>query len=162
MLNQVEAFVEVTNLQNLFAIDDSEVSMLVACVLGHKNVSYDEVSVHFVSSEEISRLHEEFFDDPTPTDCISFPVDDAEEDDFYKMLGDVFVCPEVAFEYSKKHITDFNEELSLYIIHGLLHLLGFDDIEEEDRLEMRKQEAECLELLKKNNLILKAKKNLLS
>ena len=65
------------------------------------------------------------------------------------------MCPEVALNYAKDNQIDFEEELTLYIVHGLLHLLGYDDIEEEDRVEMRKQEALLMRLLSSKGLVLK-------
>lgn len=148
-------FVQVTSSQNIIKVDPLQIETIVACVLKEKQVHCDEVSIHFASQEEITDMHGEFFDDPTPTDCITFPIDDSDEEEFYKVLGEVFVCPEVALNYAHEHQLLFEEELTLYIVHGLLHLLGFDDIEEEDRIEMRKQEAFLMHLLKSQDLILK-------
>lgn len=146
--------VSCTNTQHLFAVHYEEVEALVASTLSFMQVDCDEVSIHFVSKDDIAKLHEEYFDDPSPTDCITFPIDSQDDDTGYKVLGDVFVCPEVAYEYSQAYLTSFDEEVSLYIVHGLLHLLGFDDIEEDDRDMMRKQEKECLDHLKERNLLL--------
>ena len=106
---------------------------------------------------DISKLHEEYFNDPSPTDCITFPIDEKEEDTFYRVLGDVFVCPEVALSYSQTHILDVEEELTLYIVHGLLHLLGYDDIQEQDRIKIRAEELSCMNHLKEKQLILSLK-----
>lgn len=111
----------------------------------------DEVIIHLVDKKTITELHGNFFDDPTPTDCISFPMDmpGDEEETGPKILGEIFVCPEVALEYARAHTKNALEETALYIIHGVLHLLGYDDIEEQDALEMRKLEADCLKTLSK-------------
>lgn len=146
--------VNVTNSQDIFTINPTDVEAIVSCILTYKQVSCDEISIHCVSSEDISKLHEEYFDDPSPTDCITFPVDDKEDETFYKVLGDVFVCPEVALSYAQSHLVNFEEELTLYIVHGLLHLLGYDDIEEEDRTLMKNEEAVCMQVLKERQLIL--------
>lgn len=120
------------------------VEELARIVFTTAGVSFpDEVIIHLVDKKTISQLHADFFDDPTPTDCISFPMDDSEdsEDTGYVLLGEIFVCPEVAIEYVKENGGHPIQETSLYIIHGLLHLLGFDDIEDDDRKEMRRMEA---------------------
>lgn len=150
-------FVNITNSQDTVSIDPKQIEAIVTCILDEREVACDEVSIHCVSSEDISKLHEEYFNDPSPTDCITFPIDDIEEDTFYKVLGDVFICPEVALSYSQTHVLDFEEELTLYIVHGLLHLLGFDDIEEEDKTQMRAEEISCMNLLKDKGLILSLK-----
>jgi probable rRNA maturation factor len=150
-------FVNVTHSQSIVTLDASAVEALVTCILNYKGVQCDELSIHCVSSEDISKLHEEYFNDPSPTDCITFPIDDKEEETFYKVLGDVFICPEVALNYAQTNLMNFEEELTLYIVHGLLHLLGYNDIEEEERILMKQEEASCMNLLKKKGLILHLK-----
>jgi probable rRNA maturation factor len=140
-------------------IDANQVEALVACIFDEKSVSCDEISINFITEKEISELHDEFFDDPTPTDCITFPIDDIDDVSNYKILGEIFVCPQVALSYSQQHLLDFEEELTLYVVHGILHLLGFNDIEEEERKVMREQEAFCMKLLKENQLILRVTKH---
>lgn len=147
-------FVDVTNTQDVVFIDSQEVENLITCLLKDKKISCDEISFHFVTKEEICQLHADFFNDPTPTDCITFPIDD-EEQQGYRMLGEVFVCPQVALESIAEFKTTLSEELSLYVVHGLLHLLGYDDLEEEDLKAMRNEENRCIELLKKENLLLR-------
>jgi probable rRNA maturation factor len=95
---------------------------MVLFVLKTYEANCEEVNVHLVSKKTITKLHEDFFQDPTPTDCITFPF--AED----SLLGEIFICPEVAIEYANKYKKDPHQETSLYIVHALLHLLGFDDI----------------------------------
>ncbi len=133
---------------------EKQITSLVQCLLNERSIVCDEVILHFVDKKTISNLHLDFFKDPTPTDCISFPIDSKEDQSDYKILGEVFVCPEVAKEYCNEHGKNFNEEVTLYIIHGLLHLLGYDDVSEDDRKIMRIEEAKCLDILKKHQLIL--------
>ncbi|MCH9630805.1 MAG: Endoribonuclease YbeY [Chlamydiia bacterium] len=147
-------FVHFTNSEDRFEVSQKQIERVVTATLKFKGVTCDDTSIYFVTAEEISKLHKEYFNDPTPTDCITFPMDPADEETEQKILGEVFVCPEVAFAYSQENALDFNEELTLYIVHGLLHLLGFDDIEEEDRILMRKEEKECMDHLLSNRLIL--------
>lgn len=106
---------------------------------------FDELNLFFVTPQEICELHDEFFDDPSPTDCITFPMDGPEES--YRVLGDIFICPTVAVEYAKKRRLDPVQECSLYVIHGMLHLFGYDDINEIDRKQMKKAEKRYMEIL---------------
>lgn len=146
--------INVINEQSQITIDSHQVEEIIKNVLLQEAETADEVSVNLISKEAICLLHEKYFNDPTPTDCISFPMDDADELP-YRILGDIFVCPEVAIEYANQHCEDPLMELTLYIVHGLLHLLGYDDIEEEDQILMRQAEADNMLLLKQNALILK-------
>lgn len=138
----------------LHPIHTPSVKKAVKAVLELEEVECDEVSIHFVGIKKISSLHEEFFQDPTPTDCISFPLDGPKTSLDYCVLGEVFICPEVAIEYSKKHSIDPKEELTLYLVHGLLHLIGYDDIDPKDRKIMRKKEKRCMHFLKRGNLLI--------
>lgn len=113
-------------------------------------VSCDEISFYFVTEKKISELHAQHFNDPTPTDCITFPIDTS-------YLGDIFVCPKVAVDYAqKKHLDPFQETL-LYVVHGILHLLDFDDMEPKQKSIMRKKEKTCMHHLNKIGISLHSK-----
>lgn len=131
--------VAVYNTQRRFPIDAKAVSVLVKQVIAAEGRSYDEAAIHFVGTKKICSLHEIYFDDPSVTDCISFPIDN-QAGDPYSILGEVFVCPETACSYIKNHGGILYEEITLYVVHGLLHLLGYDDIDEADCQIMRERE----------------------
>ena len=118
---------------------------LIKEIAAHEEQKFAEFTLHFVDSAEISRLHQEFFDDPSITDCISFPIDDT--DTPYRVLGEVFVCPEVAVEFAASHCENPLKETALYVVHGLLHLFGYDDIKEKDRRRMKNKEKELMTYL---------------
>ncbi len=147
--------VHIFNQQTDLPLDENQVRNLVKKVLEQERQTCDEVSLYFVSIDEISQLHQKFFNDPSPTDCISFPLDQDEESDSYQILGEVFVCPAMAIEYAQANHLDPYEETTLYVIHGLLHLMGYDDIEESEIKQMRHAEAKHLKQIKKLNLLLK-------
>lgn len=121
--------------------DDIEQLILTLDKAGAFDAPAGELSLAFVDKEEISRLHQDFMDDPTPTDVITFPGDPD-----FDLAGEICVCPHVAHEYALKEGLDFSEELALYVIHGYLHLCGFDDIDDEDRTQMRTAEQQALEI----------------
>ena len=147
--------IQVAQEQSLVPIDCQSVETLVMEFTQFHGVDFDEASIHFVDTPTICKLHQDFFDDPSTTDCISFPMDDSDEDG-YRVLGDVFVCPETALDYVKTHSGDVYHEVTLYTVHGLLHLLGFDDIDDEDRQEMRNEEARFLQFVNEKKLWLHA------
>ena len=117
---------------------------VVTFVLDQCLTSCDEIGLYFVTKKQIGQLHAQFFQDPTPTDCITFPLDQ----DF---LGEIFVCPKVAQEYDPYHP---HLEATLYIIHGILHLLGFNDIEQKERDKMKRKQRDLLNLAIKAKCIL--------
>ena len=126
------------------SVNEKSVNNLVTDFITFHKTKFDEVTIHYVDTPTICDLHHDYFDDPSTTDCITFPMDDAEEEG-YRVLGDVFVCPETAAAYVKENGGDVYREITLYTVHGLLHCLGYDDIEEDDRLLMRAEETRYLD-----------------
>jgi probable rRNA maturation factor len=143
--------ITVYNKQKDLAISSHAVKNIVRAILALEKQACDEVAIHFVTTKAISLLHEEYFNDPSTTDCISFPMDE-ESEMGYRVLGEVFVCPETAINYAQRHKSDAHDECMLYIVHGLLHLMGYDDLEPCLKASMRRAEKKHMVQLKKLNL----------
>jgi probable rRNA maturation factor len=102
-----------------------------------------ELSILFVSAEHMKLLNKRFAGNDYATDVLSFPMlDDDEETDL--MLGDVVICPTVAQENARKLGHGLAPELEALIVHGTLHLLGYDHQGVEDKESMDKRSAEVL------------------
>jgi len=101
-----------------------------------------EMSVVFMNDAELAQLHGSFLADPTRTDVITFSGDP--DMDFG---GEVCVSVERARDFAERKGLDFATELTLYLIHGYLHLAGFDDLEPEKKRRMRRAEKKALTLL---------------
>ncbi|MGB0264318.1 MAG: rRNA maturation RNase YbeY [Opitutales bacterium] len=106
-----------------------------------------ELSVVFVDDSEIARVHADFMNDATATDVITFQADPA-----MQSAGEIIVSVDHARNRSKEFGVPFSRELSLYLIHGWLHLAGYDDRSESDRAQMRAAEQSALALLDEANL----------
>jgi probable rRNA maturation factor len=91
-----------------------------------------ELSLSFVDDEEMEALHVRYMDEPGPTDVLSFPMDDREHDGV-RVLGDVVIAPAVA---ARNNPDDPPAELRLLLVHGILHILGYDHQTEDERAEM--------------------------
>ena len=141
---------QVINLCPKLIVEEQEVDRLFATLdrFGSFDRPGGELSIAFVSKSEISRIHEQFMQDPSPTDVITFPGDVENG-----LAGEICVCPEVAADYGNKHGVPFPEELSLYLVHGYLHLCGFDDRCDETKLEMRSAEELAMNLVKSHDAI---------
>lgn len=141
--------------QDSLKIPSSRVQLLAEAFLRFKEIETDEVIFHFVDKKVISALHDKYFNDPKPTDCISFPIDNVNDPSGgHHILGEVFVCPEVAIEYALKNQLNPYHELSLYITHGLLHLLGYDDLSFDKEKVMRQEEKRCMDYLRNQNVLI--------
>ena len=107
-------------------VNEKELAELAARTLAAEGRTDGELSLSFVSPEEIEALHVRYMDEPGPTDVLSFPMDEE------GLLGDVIVCPAEA----AKNNPDVQAELRLLVVHGVLHLLGYDHQEDQDRAAM--------------------------
>jgi probable rRNA maturation factor len=127
--DEEQPIVLISNRQDV-PVDESDLSDVARrCLLG-EGLERVELSVSLVGPDEIADLHERYMREPGPTDVLSFPME--EDDDGVRLLGDVVICPEVA----AKNNDDLAAELRLLVVHGILHLLGHDHEEDEERAEM--------------------------
>ena len=106
-----------------------------------------ELSISIVDEEEMSSLHMQWMDEPGPTDVLSFPMDEMKPYSATTgpgMLGDIVLCPEFAAQQARTAGHSLQEELELLTVHGVLHLLGFDHRESDEREEMFAKQDELL------------------
>ena len=112
-----------------------------------------EVSISFVTDEAIAELNEKYRGKQGPTDVLSFECDGVDDDlsamtlaqDPIFELGDVVIAPDVAARQTREFGTSFEEEISLLLVHGLLHLCGYDHMEDNEAEAMEKRESDILE-----------------
>ena len=107
-----------------------------------------ELSLAFVTDKALAKLHGEFLDDPTTTDVITF-----EGQPEFGAAGEICVSVDTAARYAAEHGRAFSEELSLYVIHGWLHLAGYDDLKPELKRAMRRAEARAEKILRPLGLL---------
>ena len=109
-----------------------------------------EISLTFVSKEEIRELNNQYRGIDNHTDVLSFPLiedfDEVDPDDEY-MLGDVVICLEKAREQAEEFGHSEAREIVYLFVHSVCHLLGFDHMEEDEKQEMRTREEEVMTLL---------------
>lgn len=105
-----------------------------------------ELTVHMVDEDAIADLNREHMGGNGPTDVLAFPLDDPGEvpANMTVLLGDVVLCPAVAAAQASEG-DGLVGELSLLLVHGILHLLGHDHLEPEERVLMQKREGELLD-----------------
>ncbi len=91
-----------------------------------------DIEITLVSDDEIARVHAEFLDDPTATDVITFHH------------GEILISADTAAAVAPEHGQSLDEELALYLIHGLLHLAGWEDEAPEEAAAMAQAQANIL------------------
>lgn len=124
-----------------------------------------ELSVFFVDESTISEMNSEYMGKTGATDVLAFPVDGVEvaesqgpgalsrgparphpdHDDMPTLLGDVVICPTVAERQAPDHAGNPDDEVALLVVHGILHVLGYDHDDEPATAAMRVREREILE-----------------
>lgn len=141
----------ITNKQLDFKIDKNLITKVIKSISAFHGIEFNEISYNFVSEAKIKQLHKALFNDPTITDCITCPIDPPGLKP-YCMLGEIYICPKVAMSYAYENKLSPLQELILYVIHGFLHLIGYDDIAPEDERIMRMKEQDSIDHLKREGL----------
>lgn len=154
-----------TNEQNDLEVDVLNYVALARLVLARENVMISsEMSLIFCDEEEISALNKAYMEKDGPTDVLSFPIDDdlvgagrnpdnggrgpgtpSETDDIPALIGDVYICPKVVNGQCAENGKTYDQEMRLMVVHGTLHLLGYDHMEDEERALMQSREKSILE-----------------
>ena len=102
-----------------------------------------ELSLAFVDDETLANIHAEFMDDPSPTDVITFAAEPAMDS-----AGEILISVDRAIEQAHKQSIPLSHELSLYFIHGWLHLAGYADDTAEAIQKMRAAEKTAMRLFR--------------
>ncbi len=132
--------IEVNNQQQLLPIDAPLMIAAVRGVLAEAGVTQGEISIAVVDDEAMQRLNAKYLDHDWPTDVLSFVIE-AEGD---SLEGQLIVNAETAARAAPQYDLAAADELLLYVIHGALHLVGYDDHNDEDRQRMREAEERHL------------------
>jgi probable rRNA maturation factor len=115
------------------AVDLAGFMTLARATLLGEGMADAELSISLVTVEEIAELHERYLHEAGPTDVLSFPLDDEVGEDGLRQLGDVVIAPAIA---ARNNPDDPAAELRLLLVHGILHLLGHDHMDDADRATM--------------------------
>lgn len=114
------------------------IDKLISFALNYLNIENAVLNIIIVDNETIHKINKEYRNIDRPTDVISFALEDNKDfiDIGYRILGDIYISIEKVREQSINYNHSFLRELSFLSIHGLLHLLGYDHMNEEDEKEM--------------------------
>ena len=150
--------------QNVIEVDLERWQTLARRVLEAEGVrGGTELSIFFVTSGDIAELNAEHMGVDGPTDVLSFPIDggavvdvdsgggtrgpdrpEPDRSDLPVLLGDVVICPEVALEQAPTHAGSVDDELALLVVHGVLHVLGWDHRTDQEKNDMWRRQEDLL------------------
>ena len=127
-------------------LDEPLLAALARHVLESEDVDPSaELSILFVGADHIRRLNARYAGADYATDVLAFPMtEDEDDDDDPLMVGDVVVCPEVARDNAAKAGSTLERELQMLVVHGTLHLLGYDHQNDAQRAAMDKRLGEIV------------------
>ncbi|HEX8510641.1 MAG TPA: rRNA maturation RNase YbeY [Propionibacteriaceae bacterium] len=100
-----------------------------------------DLSILLVDEDTMSAYHEKFLGEPGPTDVLSFPMDELQppgdgDEPPLGLLGDIVLCPAVTDRQAREHGRTAAQEAEYLLVHGLLHLLGYDHGEPQEKADM--------------------------
>jgi probable rRNA maturation factor len=102
-----------------------------------------EVGFDFVNDQRMAELNQRYLGHEGSTDVITFPYSESNG----PLQGDIFICVDEAIRQSRSFKTTWQQEIVRYMVHGLLHLLGEDDLKPELRRKMKRKENRLVEKL---------------
>jgi len=132
--------IHITNRQKTLPVDRRRMRQAVRAIVRDAGISEATISIAIVDDPTIVKLHQQFLDDPEPTDVLSFVLERSEQ----SLEGEVVASADTARTCAPRYRSTPEEELLLYVIHGTLHLVGYDDTTPRQRAVMRKKEMEYL------------------
>lgn len=136
--------VKIASPQEIIALDYDVLRKAATCVLAGESVADARVTLAFVDNFTIHRLNKQFLEHDEPTDVLSFPMSGPNAK---TLEGELVIGVEVAQAQAAERGHNIQAELCLYVIHGLLHLCGYDDTDAKSRRAMRERERHYLESL---------------
>lgn len=131
--------IEITSLATTIC-DEERIKSIASYALNKLGIHPDsELSISLVEESEMETLHLQWMDEPGATDVLSFPMDEMRPNSASTgpgVLGDIVLCPDFAKKQAELAGNSLQEELELLTVHGVLHLLGFDHRESEEKQVM--------------------------
>ena len=141
--------ISLSNRQKRVAIDLRKIRRAAKKILSALECEKHEISILLVDDEEITRLNRQYFHRRRPTNVISFPMETGQPDALKPpLLGDIVISAETAERQACAVGGKAGEEILFLLVHGILHLLGYDhEGSKEKRQEMEVKERELFSLL---------------
>ncbi len=142
----------IANRQRTKKINPRELKEIVSELFDELNISEAELGINLVGAREMTLINETFLQHEGSTDVITFDHKEERQTESKKrqaIHGELFVCVDDAIAQAKEFKTDWQSEVVRYIVHGVLHLLGYDDLKPHLRREMKREENHLVRHLAK-------------
>jgi probable rRNA maturation factor len=132
-------------------IRDKEIEKNIEVILKKIKKSGFDVSVNFVSETKVKLLNNQYRKKNKITDVLSFAAAEGRQIGESKELGDIFICLPQIVRQAKEHKISFKEELTRMLVHGVLHLAGYDHLKKNEECKMMKIQEVIVNILTTKN-----------
>ena len=157
--------IEISNESNTSCNEKELISLATYAISKMRLDKQSDLGIRLVTNSEMASLNKRWMGEEGATDVLSFPIDGGEvlevvsgpsggtrgpdrsppdRGDMPLLLGDIVICPEVAVAQAPTHAGNVDDELALLVVHGVLHILGWDHADAESTLRMQAREREIL------------------
>jgi len=142
--------IEILNIQKKIKVNKKNIKNTASAFLKYLKQRKDCIlNIVFVSPARIKHINKNCFNKKSITDVIAIEPGKFCGDIYDNYLGDIIICPQKAKENSIKFKTSLEKETILYLAHGILHLLGYDDLRKKDSLKMEMKQQELMQYYEK-------------
>lgn len=132
--------IAISNRQRARRIDLRQLEKITAAALEELKIAGEDVGIVLTGAKEMAALNVKFLGHEGPTDVITFDYKNSEAE----IQGEIFVCVKEAERQAKQFGTDWRSEIVRYVVHGILHLMGHDDMKPAARKKMKREEGRVL------------------
>ncbi len=144
-MSNIDITYDISDVQEF--MDEEKINEFVDMILEYEKLENTEntyVSFLITTNDIIQNINSEYRGKDTPTDVISFAYNETENIGPFDILGDIIISAEKVTEQAKEYGHSTEREFYYVLCHGMLHLLGYDHIDDEDKKVMREKEEELL------------------
>ncbi len=148
---KVKIRIKIKSSQKKITLPKKSIERLVRYALRLEDINKAELSILFVGKKRMRSLNARYRNIDKPTDVLAFGMREGKDAHLHpEILGDIVICPEVTYNYARAYGNTKKNELYLDVVHGILHLLGYDDSKSAARTKMQKTQERILnKVLKK-------------
>ncbi len=138
----------IANRQRVKKINSRLVKEITSAILAEMKIAHCELEINLLAAREMAALNETFLHHKGSTDVITFDYSEGKKlRRNVGVAGEIFVCVSDAIKQAKEFKTSWQSEVARYIIHGILHLLGHDDLKPQLRRKMKREENLLMHLI---------------
>ena len=144
--------ISIDNINKKFKLKKNPIKKLIRFIFNEEKRSHGEIGLIFVDNDYMIELNKKFLQQKNTTDVLSFPLEEA---DSSAIIGEMYVNLDKVIEQASDYNVTYLEEMTRIIIHGLLHLLGYNDQIRTDKLKMTERENYYLNIIEREDFNLR-------